>query len=137
MRKNFLLVLWLAMGASAAEKCATVWTGSIHGPYPVGNPVAQPELHGVFPGASANDQTFRLILKPDLWSGKVRLRFSNVLGSRALRLDDVYVGVHASAGRLLPGTNRPVRFGHEGTISIEAGRYLWSDPVNLAYFDRG
>jgi lysophospholipase L1-like esterase len=133
MRKNFLLVLWLAMGASAAEKWASVWTGSIHGPYPVGNPVAQPELHGVFPGASANDQTFRLILKPQVWSGKVRLRFSNVLGSRALRLDGIYAGVHASAGRLLPGTNRPVQFGGANEVTIEPGQFVWSDAVDLDY----
>ena len=121
------------MNAAAAEKWATVWTGSIHGPYPAGNAVAQPDLHAVFPDASANDQTFRLILKPDLWSQRVRLRFSNALGSRPIKLDGVYAGVHASAGRLLPGTNRPVLFHGETAVTIEPGREIWSDAVDLDY----
>jgi hypothetical protein len=103
----------------------------MHGPYPAGNAVAQPDLHAVFPDASANDQTFRLILKPNLWSRKIRLRFSNVLGSRPIQIDGVYAGVHASAGRLLAGTNRPVRFGGRRAVTIEPGRLVWSDAVDL------
>ena len=104
-----------------------------HGPYPAGNAVAQPDLHAVFPNASANDQTFRLILRPNLWSGKMRLRFSNVLGSRPIQLDGVYAGVHASAGRLLPGTNRPVRFHGANAVTIEPGQSIWSDAVDLGH----
>jgi lysophospholipase L1-like esterase len=136
MKNSFLIILCLALRASAAEKWATVWTGSIHGPYPVGNPVAQPELDGVFLNASANDQTFRLILKPQAWSSKVRLRFSNVLGSRPLKLDRIYAGVHASAGRLLPRTIRPVRFGGAHEVTIEPGHFIWSDPVDLDYVNK-
>jgi lysophospholipase L1-like esterase len=133
MAKILLLALFLTVDAGAAERWATVWTGSMHGPYPAGNAVAQPDLHAVFPEASANDQTFRLILKPSLWSGKIRLRFSNVMGARPLQIDDVYAGVHASAGRLLPGTNRPVRFSGRSAVTIEPGRLVWSDAVD---FDR-
>src|SRR3954447_368527 len=108
MAKLFLISFLLTMNIRAAESWATVWTGSSQGPYPVGNAVAQPDLQAVFPEAQAHDQTFRLILKPDLWRGTLRLRFSNVWGSRPLQLDGLYVGVHATASRLLPGTNRPV-----------------------------
>src|SRR5438128_223139 len=97
-RTLFLIAGLLSIPAHAAEHWATVWTGSVHGPYPAGNAVAQPQLDTVFPGASAKDQTFRLIVKPDKWSGRIRLRFSNVMGSRPLELDGVYAGVHASAG---------------------------------------
>src|SRR5882757_5332984 len=127
MAKFFLLALFLTVGAGAAERWATVCSGSTHGPYPAGNAVAQPDLHAVFPDASANDQTFRLILKPDVWGRESRLRFSNVLGSRRVQLDGVYAGVHASAGRLLPGTNRPVRFHGANAVTIEPGRSVWSD----------
>ena len=125
MTKLVLLALLSAMEIHAAEKWATVWTGSIHGPFPVGNPVAQPDLHEVFPDASAKDQTFRLVVKPGLWSSRIRLRFSNVLGSRPVKLDGVFVGVHASAGRLLPGTNRPVHFNRatrrKGNVALQIG----------------
>jgi lysophospholipase L1-like esterase len=135
MAKSFFISLLLAIDACAAEGWATVWTGSTHGPYPAGNAVAQPDLHAIFP-AGANDQTFRLILKPALLSGKIRLRFSNVLGSRPIRLDGVYAGVHASAGRLLPGTNRPVRFAGGNAVSVEPGRCIWSDAVDLNYLNK-
>jgi len=47
------------------------WTASPQGPYPAGWPAAQPDLsfalpHGDTDGAA--DQTFRLIVKPDVWS---------------------------------------------------------------------
>lgn len=129
---NLVLIgLLMTMSTRAADTWATVWTGSAQGPYPSGNAVAQPELQAVFPGAHAIDQTFRLVLKPNLWSGAIRLRFSNVLGSRPLQLDGIYVGAHASAGRLLPGTNRPVRFAGASAVTIEPGYFLWSDPVTL------
>jgi lysophospholipase L1-like esterase len=136
MAKLFLVSLLLTMSTRAADHWATVWTGSSQGPYPAGNAVAQPDLQAVFPGEVSHDQTFRLILKPDLWSGTLRLRFSNVLGSHPLQLDGIYAGVHAVAGRLLPGTNRPVRFAGASTVTIQPGRLLWSDPVTLDYVDR-
>ena len=39
------------------------WVASAHGPYPVGNPSAQPDQRFAFPSAQtgANDQTFRLM----------------------------------------------------------------------------
>jgi hypothetical protein len=88
------------------------------------------------PEAQAQDQTFRLILKPDLWSGTLRLRFSHVFGAHPLPLDGIYVGVHATAGRLLPGTNRPVRFTYRNTVTIAPGHVLWSDPLTLDFVDR-
>src|ERR1700748_3570612 len=47
------------------------WTASPQGPYPAGWPAAQADLsvalsHGDTDGAA--DQTFRLIVKPDVWS---------------------------------------------------------------------
>ncbi|HMJ62047.1 MAG TPA: GDSL-type esterase/lipase family protein [Bryobacteraceae bacterium] len=128
MVKVFLLALFMT-------RWATVWSGSVHGPYPAGNAVAQPDLHAVFPDASANDQTFRLILRPNLWSGKMRLRFSNVLGSRPIQLDGVYAGVHASAGRLIAGTNRPVHFHAGNAVTIKPGRSIWSDAVDFGRVD--
>ena len=51
------------------------WVASAHGPYPVGNPSAQPDQRFAFPSAQtgANDQTFRLIVRPDIWGRQARL----------------------------------------------------------------
>lgn len=68
------LILTLALAPSAAraqaqEKWITAWSASVQGPYPVGNPSAQPDLRFAFPSAEtgARDQTFRLIVMPDIW----------------------------------------------------------------------
>jgi hypothetical protein len=47
-------------------KWVTSWTGSVQGPYPIGNPSAQPDLRFAFPApeTGARDQSFRLIVRP-------------------------------------------------------------------------
>ena len=53
--------------AQGREKWVVSWAGSAQGPYPVGNPSAQPDMRFAFPSAQAGarDQTFRLIVRPD------------------------------------------------------------------------
>ena len=79
----------------------TAWAGSLHGPYPSGNPVAQPVLDHVFdPQRGATDQTFRLIVRPALWGPQVRLRFANTFGTQPVMLDDLFVGRSHRAPRM-------------------------------------
>ena len=73
------------------ENWVVSWTGSVQGPYPVGNPSAQPDQKFAFPdpAAGARDQTFRLIVRPDLWGRQARLRFSNAFGTKPVTFDGV------------------------------------------------
>ena len=130
--RYLLRVLALSVSAPAADKWATVWTGSVHGPYPAGNAVAQPDLSMVFPNKEARDQTFRLIVRPDLWGSRMRFRFSNVFGSKPLVLDNVFAGEHEGGGQVIGGTNRPVLFGGKRSVEIAPGAMLWSDAVAVA-----
>src|SRR4051812_1490630 len=122
-------------GKGEGQRWTASWGASAHGPYPSGNAVAQPDLSFAFgpPTVGANDQTFRLIVRPDLWGRRVRLRFSNVFGVQPLTIDNIYVGVQAKAGQLIPGTNRPVTFTGGNSMTIPAGEYNYSDPVDLEY----
>ncbi|HTO97743.1 MAG TPA: GDSL-type esterase/lipase family protein [Myxococcales bacterium] len=117
------------------QKWVASWAASAHGPYPSGNAVAQPNLAFAFgdPAVGANDQTFRLVVRPDLWGKTFRLRFSNRWGVQPVTLDDVYVGLQKSAGALVPDSNRPVTFHRRGTLTIPAGQVAYSDPVELEY----
>src|SRR4029453_9467033 len=85
---------------------------SVHGPYPLGFPSLPPEMKFAIPDPAkgGDDQTFRLIVKPELCHSRMRLGFSNVHGTRPLVLGGVYLGLQASAGNLVRGTNRPVTF---------------------------
>lgn len=118
------------------QKWVASWTASPQGPYPSGNPSAQPALEAVFetPTSGASDQTFRLIIKPDLWGSVARIRFTNTFGTRPLTLDGGFLGLHSSGGNLVSGTNRPVTFngGRPGVV-IPAGGSTYSDPVTLPF----
>ena len=77
-----LILAALSVPAHAADKWVTSWAASVQGPYPVGNPSAQPVQKFAFPApeAGARDQTFRLIVMPEVWGKQARLRLSNALG---------------------------------------------------------
>lgn len=115
------------------ESWATVWAGSAQGPYPAGNPSAQPDQDFIIPDpvVGARDQTFRLMLRPDMWGRCARLRFTNVFGDRVLRLESLYVGLQATAGALISGSNVPLRFGGNRAMDIPPGAMAWSDPVAM------
>ena len=121
--------------APSAGRWATVWTGSVQGPYPVGNPSAQPDMRFAFasPEAGARDQNFRLIVRPGLWGRQARLRFSNALGIRPVAFDSVFVGLQLGSATVVPGTNRPVTFGGQPTVTIPPGGSVWSDAVALPF----
>jgi lysophospholipase L1-like esterase len=116
-----------------SDQWAATWVASPHGPYPSGNPSAQPELSAVFENAEANDQTFRLIIRPSLWGKSIRLRFTNVFGANPVVFDDVFVGLQSSGGNVAAGTNREVRFQRTTKVTIPAGGSALSDPIDLPF----
>ena len=48
-----MTVISSSASAQPAEKWVTSWTGSVQGPYPIGNPSAQPDLRFAFPSAES------------------------------------------------------------------------------------
>ena len=130
-----LAALPQAVSAKDAEGWVVAWTGSVQGPYPVGNPSAQPEQKFAFPDPvmGARDQTFRLMVRPDLWGRQARIRLSNVFGKKPVTFDDVHVGLQSSSAALLRRSNHPMAFGGKPSITIPPGGWAWSDPVVLAF----
>src|SRR5215510_4454655 len=136
-----LLLLLCAAGAeliSAAQypdKWVVSWVGSIQGPYPIGNPSAQPDLKLAFPSAEtgARDQSFRLIIKPEIWGPEARLRFSNVFGARPVTFDDVFIGLSLASSAVVNGSNRRVTFEGKNQVTIPPGASVWSDAIALPF----
>src|ERR1700730_13324996 len=112
-----------AQTAAGATKWVTSWVGSVHGPYPVGNPSAQPDQRFVFPvpANGARNQTLRMMVRPDVWGRQARLRFSNAFGTRPLTLDGVHVGLQLGGPSLVKGSNRPVAFAGKPAVTIAPG----------------
>ena len=121
--------------AQSNETWVVSWTGSTQGPYPLGNPSAQPDLTLAFPSAEtgARDQSFRMIVKPSIWGRQVRIRLSNAHGTTPVTFDDVYVGLHLGSSALVAGTNQRMTFAHRSGITIAPGESAWSDAVDLPF----
>ncbi|MBC7798996.1 MAG: lysophospholipase [Gemmatimonadaceae bacterium] len=128
------MLLGLANPAMA-QKWVTSWAAAAQGPYPVGNPSAQPDLRFALPTqeAGARDQTFRLVIRPDLWGQRVRFRFSNAFGNKAVTFDGAFVGLQTSGAALMPGSNRPILFAAKKSVSVPPGGQVWSDAVTLPF----
>lgn len=138
--RKLAFVLWVAAAAwcslsaqSNSQKWVATWVGSVHGPYPSGNPVAQPEMKFAFPAPAtgASDQTFRLIVRPDLWGSRFRIKLANTFGTQPVTFDGIHLGIQATAGHILAGTNRPVTFGGKPDVTIAPGGSMFSDAVDL------
>ena len=121
--------------AAAGEKWATSWAASVQGPYPVGNPSAQPKLSLAFPVAQtgARDQSFRMIVRPDIWGRQTRIRLSNALGTRPVTFDGAFVGLQLSGSAVVKGSNSAVKFGGKTAVTLAPGESVWSDAVNLRF----
>ena len=130
-----LMALSYPAMSEGSEKWVTSWAASAQGPYPSGNPIAQPDLHRVFPvpEAGARDQSFRLIVGPDVWGRDARIRLSNAFGSNPVTFDGVFVGLQLDSSAIVPGTNRPVTFAGAKSVTVPPGQSVWSDAIALPF----
>lgn len=137
------LVLVCGLGATPAraQKWVASWMAADQGPYPVGNASAQPDLRFAFPAADtdgtiagAQDQSFRIMVPPALWGRTVRVRFSNVFGTKPVTIDGAFIGLQASGGNVMAGSSRPVTFERNKKAMVVApGQASWSDAVTLPF----
>src|SRR4051812_15409715 len=132
--RKFVITLAVLSASCAAPAAAdgfvASWAASAHGPYPVGNPTAQPELRFAFPSPErgARDQSFRMIVRPDVWGREARIRLSNAFGTRPVTFDGAFVGLQESGSAIVPGTNPAATFGGNAGVVVPPGGSVVSDP---------
>ena len=136
---------WVATWATSPATFF-VYTAPVPPVYPPGAPTTfapatiQPDLVFPFPdaattGATANNQTFRSIIKPDLWGNTMRFRFSNTFGSQPVTFSAVTVGLQEYSGNVVDGTMTRVTFGGRRSVTIPVGQEIWSDATRLPWVD--
>jgi lysophospholipase L1-like esterase len=132
---------WVASWATAPATYF-LYTPPVPPVYPPGAPTTfapasiQPDQGFPFPDADNNaalNQTFRTIVKPDLWGDQMRFRFSNVFGAQPVTFSSVTVGLQEYSGNVLAGTLTPVTFGGQISVTIPVGQEVWSDGTNVPW----
>ena len=144
----FIVLLSAAASAkaqSAGQKWAASWATSIQGLYtaptaPQGPSVPaygpQPDLSFALPNATsagASNQTFRMIIKPDLWGQTVRVKFSNFFGTQPISFSAATIGLQSYQANITPGTITPATFNGQSSIVIPPGGIIVSDAVQLNF----
>lgn len=107
----------IAMGESAQPRWVATWSTSV--------------VSSDRPATFSN-QTIRNIVHTTVGGSAVRIRLSNTFGTRAIRLDAVFVGIEKDGATLVADSNHEVTFGGSHSISIPEGAEALSDSVSLA-----
>ena len=107
----------LASGDDGPQRWVTTWTTA--------------NVASDRPAAFSN-QTIREVVHTTIGGSTVRIRLSNTFGTRAIRLDAVFVGLQKDGATLVPRSNHEVTFGGSRPIAIPEGAEVLSDPVSFS-----
>jgi lysophospholipase L1-like esterase len=81
---------------------------------------------------SFNNQTLRLIVHTTSGGNQVRIKLTNIFGSRPLTIGSASVALQESGASLVAGSSRTLTFGGRPSIVIPIGAYVLSDSVPLS-----
>lgn len=84
-------------------------------------------------GPQANNQTMRMIVKPDLWGDTMRVRLSNYFGTGPVTFNHVTVGLQSYSGATVAGTNTTLKFNGKTSVTVAAGQRVVSDALKLSW----
>ena len=112
-----------AQGGAARGHWVSAWSAAVHGP------VAFP---GEPPAPVFENQTIRMVIRPTIGGGRLRMRFSNEFGAAPLVLGSAHIAVVEGDGRIIAGTDRLLTFGGRSSVEVPAGSPMLSDAVKMA-----
>jgi lysophospholipase L1-like esterase len=98
---------------------------------------ASPVVGSVIPwsdcpaGTGLSDQTVRNVVFASVGGAQVRVRLTNAFGTSPMRIGHASVALQSVNADAAPGSVRELRFHGRRTVTIPAGRELFSDPVPL------
>jgi lysophospholipase L1-like esterase len=84
------------------------------------------------PSLTFENVTLRQIVHLSVGGQAVRVRLDNTFGDEAVSFGSVHVAVHDTNGSIRAGTDRPVTFGGEASVTVAQGAQALSDPITLS-----
>ena len=126
-----LAVAWLPMRAGA-QADGNTWVGTWATAPVVLPPPQDGAAQGPGPGpVRIQHQTVRQIVHTSIGGTAVRVAVTNLFGSRPLEVGAAQVAVRVEGASVDGGTARPLRFGGQLAVTVDAGSMVVSDPVEL------
>ncbi|NHZ81860.1 hypothetical protein F2P44_21650 [Massilia sp. CCM 8695] len=83
------------------------------------------------PGPALNTQTIRQVVRTSIAGSKVRIRLSNLYGTKPVTIGPVHLGAHAGDTQVQAGTDQTLTFAGKPTVTIANGDSALSDPVDM------
>lgn len=129
--KNRAVVLTMLLAAALntfcrAQSSGVHWVGSW-------STAVQAPLH--FPGAPAlpplENRTIRMTVRPTIGGERVRITLSNAFGTEPLTISAAHVALVSQGSRIVPDSDRVVKFGGRPSVTIPPGAPILSDAVDL------
>jgi len=120
------LLMTVALGGTAKASASTslAWVGTWAAAQ------AAPAATGLS-HAGVKDETVRDIVRTSVGGSEIRLRISNVFGTKPLTISDVRVALRLTGAAVVLDSSHRVTFGGRYTVTIPAGQREFSDPVKL------
>ena len=93
-----------------------------------------PEPRNALPPADLENATLRQVIRTSLGGERIRLRISNVYGTAPLAVGEMSIARSAApdTAGIDPRTSRIVTFSDERTVTVPAGAYMLSDPIEFS-----
>ncbi|AOR30517.1 hypothetical protein BFF78_05125 [Streptomyces fodineus] len=87
----------------------------------------------MYNGPSFTNQSIRMVAHTTVAGSMLRIRLSNLYGTKPLTIDAVDLARQSSTpGTAVPGTHRTVTFNGSASVTIPAGQDVASDPIPMA-----
>ena len=90
-----------------------------------------PTFTGANFAPDVSNSTLRMIVRPSIAGGGVRVRIENTQAETPVAFSAAYIGVLGSGAALAPGTNRRLTFQGSETLTLAPGASAWSDPLKF------
>src|SRR5262249_30554907 len=81
--------------------------------------------------SAITNATVRMITRVTIGGDAARIRLDNTFGEAPVTIGKTMVGARLSGADLVAGTNHPVVFNGQSSVTIPVGGSVTSDPVNM------
>lgn len=127
MKKTLLTFVAVALLSPLSTSAQMIWVGTWATSPASGPAVVTPDV-----SLGAEALTVRQVIRMSLGGKKIRLALSNEFGHSPLLISDVHFQGHDTKDSIIPESDREVTFSGKAAVTIPAGRFVTSDPVDFA-----